>query len=71
MAFSSDSSIGDLLDDAASHAVLIKHMPGIADHPQIGMAKAMGLSLKAVAGFSGGKITDEMLAAVEQELAAL
>lgn len=71
MAFSTDSSIGDLLGDEAAKAVLIKHMPGIADHPQIGMAKAMGLSLKAVAGFSGGKITDEMLDAAGQELAAL
>jgi hypothetical protein len=71
MAFSTDSSIGDLLDDAAAKAVLLKHMPGIADHPQIGMAKAMGLSLKAVAGFSGGKITDDMLDAAAKDLAAL
>ena len=71
MAFSTDSSIGDLFDDEAAKAVLIKHMPGISDHPQIGMAKAMGLSLKAVAGFSGGKITDEMLDAAGQELATL
>lgn len=71
MAFSTDSSIGDLLDDDAAKAVLIRHMPGIADHPQIGMAKTMGLSLKAVAGFSGGKITDQMLDAAGKELAAL
>ena len=71
MALTTDSSIEDLLDNEAAKAVLLKHMPGIADHPQIGMAKAMGLSLKAVAGFSGGKITDAMLDAAAQDLAAL
>ena len=71
MAFTTDSSIGDLLDNDAAKAVLLKHMPGIADHPQIGMAKAMGLSLKEVAGFSGGKITDDMLDAAGKDLAAL
>lgn len=71
MAFTTDDSIGDLLDDPAAKAVLLKHMPGIAEHPQIGMAKAMGLSLKAVAGFSAGKITDEMLDAAGKDLAAL
>ena len=43
-------------------------MPGMASHPQIGMARSMGLSLKAVAGFSGGKITGAMLDAVAAEL---
>ena len=71
MAFTTDGSIGDLLDDDAAKAVLLKHMPGIVDHPQIGMAKAMGLSLKAVAGFSNGKITDDMLDAAGKELTAL
>ena len=71
MAFSTDSSIADLFDVPAAAAVLNKHMPSMADHPQIGMAKSMGLSLKAVAGFSGGKITDDMLAAVATDLAAL
>lgn len=71
MTFSTDSSIADLFDDPAAAAILSKHMPAMAEHPQIGMAKSMGLSLKAVAGFSGGKITDEMLAAVAADLAAL
>ncbi len=71
MAFSPDSSIADLFDDPAASAILNKHMPAMAEHPQIAMAKSMGLSLKAVAGFSGGKITDEMLAAVAADLAAL
>ena len=71
MALTTDSSIADLFDNPAAAAVLNKHMPAMAQHPQIGMAKAMGLSLKAVAGFSDGKITDEMLAAVAAELAAL
>jgi hypothetical protein len=69
MTFTTDSSVDDLLNDETARAILDKHMPGIAAHPQIGMARSMGLSLKAVAGFSGGKITDEMLGAVANELA--
>ena len=68
MPFTTDSSIDDLLNDEAASAILTKHMPGMASHPQIGMARSMGLSLKAVAGFSGGKITDAMLDAVATEL---
>lgn len=71
MALTTDSSVADLFDNPAAAAVLTKHMPAMAEHPQIGMAKAMGLSLKAVAGFSDGKITDDMLAAVAADLAAL
>jgi hypothetical protein len=71
MALSTDSSIADLFDDPVAAAILDKHMPAMAAHPQIGMAKSMGLSLKAVAGFSGGKITDAMLDAVAADLAVL
>ncbi len=71
MALTTDSSVADLFDNPAAAAVLNQHMPAMATHPQIGMAKAMGLSLKAVAGFSDGKITGEMLAAVAADLAAL
>lgn len=71
MALTTDSSIAGLFDNPAAAAVLNQHMPAMAAHPQIGMAKAMGLSLKAVAGFSDGKITDDMLAAVAAELVTL
>jgi len=66
MGYSIDSKVGELLDNAAPRAVIDKHMPELATNPQIGMAR--GMSLKMIAGFSGGKITKEMLAAVNDDL---
>ncbi len=71
MAFTIDTPIGELLDNPATLAVLDKHMPGLSTNAQIGMARSMGLSLRSVAQFSGGKITDDLLAAAATELAAL
>ena len=69
MGLSTQSKVGDLLANDTAKAILEKHMPGISNHPQIGMAKMM--SLQAVANFSGGLITKEMLEAADAELAAL
>ncbi|HEX4842367.1 MAG TPA: hypothetical protein VFV57_01750 [Limnobacter sp.] len=69
MAFSTQSKLGDLLDNPQTQAILEKHMPGISTHPQIGMGK--GFPLAVVANFSGGMITQEMLEAVDADLAAL
>ena len=71
MAFSIDTPIGELLDNPATLGVLDKHMPGLSTNPQIGMARSMGRSLRAVAQFSGGKITEELLTAAGAELASL
>lgn len=69
MGFSTQSKLGDLLDNDATKAILEKHMPGISTHPQIAMGK--GFPLAVVANFSGGMITPEMLANVDADLAAL
>lgn len=69
MALSTQTKLGDLLDNEAAKAILEKHMPGISTHPQIGMGK--GFPLAVVANFSGGMITQEMLEAVDADLAAL
>jgi hypothetical protein len=71
MAFSIDTPIGELLDNPDTLAVLDRHMPGLSTNPQIGMARSMGLSLKAVAQFSGGKITDELLQKAATDFAGL
>lgn len=67
MAYSIDTKIGELLDNAGPRAVLDKIMPELATNPQIGMAR--GMSLKMAAGYSGGKITQEILDLVNAELA--
>ncbi|SMB21543.1 conserved protein of unknown function [Sterolibacterium denitrificans] len=69
MGYSIDSKVGELLDNAGPRAVIDQHMPELATNPQIGMAR--GMSLKMIAGFSGGKITKEMLAAVDEDLKKL
>ena len=69
MAFNRDSKVGELLDNEAARKVLDNHMPAFSSNPQLAMAK--NFSLTTVAGFSGGKITPEMLAAIEADLAKL
>lgn len=69
MAFSTQSKLGDLLENDQAAAILEKHIPGISTHPQIGMGK--GFPLAVVANFSGGLITQEMLQAVDADFAAL
>lgn len=69
MSFSIETKLGDLLDNEATKAVLEKHLPGISNHPQIGMGKGFALSM--VAKFSGGLITEEALAKIDEELKAL
>ena len=69
MALSSESKVGELLDNPQAKAIIDKHIQGFSSNPQISMARNM--SLKTTAGFSGGKITPAMLDAINAELAAL
>jgi cytochrome P450 len=64
-----DSRIGDLLADDAARAVLERHFPGMADNPQIGMAK--GMTLRAVQAFAPDQFTGDALDAVDADLAKL
>jgi hypothetical protein len=67
--FSIDTPIEALVADARAKAVLDKHLPGIDQHPAYEQFKA--LSLKALAPYSQGLITDEMLAKIEADLTAI
>jgi hypothetical protein len=69
MILSISSTIGRLLADGEAKAVLEKHKPGLISHPQIG--QAMNMSLKQVASYSQGEITDEILKAVDKNLSKL
>jgi hypothetical protein len=64
-----DAPIETLLADERAKAVVDAHLPGIASHPAYGQFKAM--SLRAVQPFSQGMITDEVLAKIEADLAAI
>lgn len=70
-AFTIDTPIEVLMADERSKAVVAKHFGGqdLAQHPAYEQFKS--LSLKAVAPFSQGLITDEMLAKIEADLAEI
>lgn len=63
------TTIGDLLDDPASKAVLIKYIPEMAKSDQIDMAR--GMTLKDIQQYSPDTLTDKKLADMDAELAAL
>lgn len=63
------TTIGDLLDNPATKAVLDKHMPALATNPQLDMARSM--TLKQIQGFAGDMLSDEVLAKVDADLAAI
>lgn len=68
-AFSVDTPIMNLVADARAKAVLDKHLPGIDQHPSYEQFKE--LSLRTVAPFSQGMITEDLLAKIEADLTAI
>ncbi|HEY6963577.1 MAG TPA: hypothetical protein VI407_00025 [Erythrobacter sp.] len=67
--FTIDTPIEALVADARAKAVLDKYLPGIDQHPAYDQFKA--LSLRTVAPFSQGMITDELLAKIDADLTAI
>lgn len=68
-AFSIDTPIEALMADERAKAVVTTHLPGIDQHPAYDQFKA--LSLKALAPFSQGLISDELLGKIAADLAAI
>lgn len=68
-AFSIDTPIEALMADERAKAVLVKHLPGIDQHPAYEDFKA--LSLKTLAPFSQGMISDELLGKIDADLKAI
>ncbi|MBN2977184.1 hypothetical protein PSH66_10855 [Pseudomonas sp. FP597] len=69
MGYSIESTLGELLDNAETKAILEKHLPGISNHPQITMGR--GFALKAIAPFSGGLVNEAVLGQVDVDLKQL
>ncbi|MGK6319582.1 hypothetical protein [Sphingomonas sp. DT-204] len=67
--FSTQTPIQDLAADAAAKAVLEKDVPGLTARPEYEMFK--GMSLRQLQAYSDGKLTDELLAKVDADLAAI
>jgi hypothetical protein len=64
-----ESTIGDILDNPEAKAIVDKHLPGLSTNEQIDMAR--GFSLKAVQSFKPDLISDETLAKIDADFAAL
>lgn len=63
------TDIGTLLDNPQTRAVLDKHLPSFAGNPQIAMARAM--TLRQIQSFASDMLTDEVLARIDADLAAI
>lgn len=69
MSYSIETKVGDLLGNNKAKKILEKHVPGISNHPQIGMAR--GFALVTAAKYSGGLITQKVLDDIDSDLRAL
>ena len=45
MAFTLDTTVGELLDNPQAKAVLEKQLPGVSTHPMVAMARGMTLNM--------------------------
>jgi YVTN family beta-propeller protein len=61
--------LGELLDNAAARAVVLKHLPMIVDNPRIEMMR--GITLSVARAMSNTTISEEALKAIDAELATL
>jgi hypothetical protein len=69
MAFSVDSTLRELMENPSTHEFLEKNMPELLQHPALSMIRNM--SLRQIAPFSEGKLTDEVLAQIDENLKGL
>src|SRR5262245_51788785 len=65
----SETPIGELLDNPKTRAVVDQNLPGFSSAPQIDMAR--GMTLKGIQPYATDKITDELLAKIDAGLAAV
>lgn len=71
MAYTLDTTVGDILDDTSALKILEKHVPGISKNPMIGMAK--GFTLKQILAMPQAKeagLTEDMVKKVLAEINA-
>jgi hypothetical protein len=68
-AFTVEMPIAALMADDRAKAVVLGNLPGIDQHPAF--PQIQGMSLKAIQPFSQGMITEEALAKIAAELAAI
>lgn len=66
---STNSLVGDILDNPKAKAVLVKHVPEIGKDDQIEQAR--GMALRDLQQYAPDTFTDEALKKIDADLAAL
>lgn len=72
MAYTLDSTVGEILDNTGAVKILEKHVPGISGNPMLMFAK--GMTLKAILAVPQAKdagLTEDMVKKVLAEINAL
>jgi hypothetical protein len=64
-----DTPIGDILDNPAAKAVVAKYLPDMMANDQVQMAR--GMTLKAVQQYSADTVTDKALAEIDGDFLKL
>jgi hypothetical protein len=65
----SETTVGDILDNPAATAVVKKHLPDLVANEQINMAR--GMTLKAIQQYSADTVTDQKLTDIDVDFAKL
>lgn len=71
MAYTMDTTVGEILKDTQALEILEKHAPGISKNPMIGLAK--GMTLKQILAMPQAKeagLTEDMVKKVLAEINA-
>jgi hypothetical protein len=66
---SSDSLVGDILDNPTAKAILIKHVPEIGQSDQIEQARPM--TLRSLQDYAAEAFTDKVLAELDADFATI
>lgn len=71
MAYTLDTTVGEILKDPKAVEILDKYAPGVSKNPMIGLAKGMSLkSLLAMQQAKQAGVTEEMVQRVLTEINA-
>ena len=66
---SSDSTVGEILDNPTAKAILINHVPEMGTDDQIEMARAM--TLRSLQAYAADTFTDKLLGELDAEFGAI
>lgn len=71
MAYSTDTTVGELMKDTRALEILERHVPGISTNPMIGMASGMTIkSLLAMPQAQQYGVTEEKVTKILEEINA-